>query len=103
MLRNYENQACLITGHWMICLKIFNLAAMNKFKNFVEWNAFGVCTAIGHQAGYCYQQDPAIFYVYFTPDDGFSYYHLHGAWLFGEICGSISGRQKEIPGIICKK
>jgi phage shock protein PspC (stress-responsive transcriptional regulator) len=24
---------------------------MNKFKNFVEWNAFGVCTAIGARLG----------------------------------------------------
>jgi phage shock protein PspC (stress-responsive transcriptional regulator) len=24
---------------------------MNKFKDFVEWNAFGVCTAIGEKLG----------------------------------------------------
>jgi phage shock protein PspC (stress-responsive transcriptional regulator) len=24
---------------------------MNKFKSFVEWNAFGVCTAIGNRMG----------------------------------------------------
>lgn len=24
---------------------------MNQFKNFVEWNAFGVCTAIGNRMG----------------------------------------------------
>lgn len=24
---------------------------MNKFKGFVEWNAFGVCTAIGQRLG----------------------------------------------------
>ena len=24
---------------------------MNRFKNFVEWNAFGVCTAIGERLG----------------------------------------------------
>ncbi|MCB0741665.1 MAG: PspC family transcriptional regulator, partial [Chitinophagaceae bacterium] len=24
---------------------------MNKVKNFVEWNAFGVCTAIGNRMG----------------------------------------------------
>ncbi|HQV59824.1 MAG: PspC family transcriptional regulator [Chitinophagaceae bacterium] len=24
---------------------------MNKFKNFVEWNAFGVCSAIGNRLG----------------------------------------------------
>jgi len=29
----------------------FNLANMNRFKSFVEWNAFGVCTAIGERLG----------------------------------------------------
>ncbi|MDF2380995.1 PspC domain-containing protein [Nostoc ellipsosporum NOK] len=24
---------------------------MNRFKNFVEWNAFGVCSAIGNRLG----------------------------------------------------
>jgi phage shock protein PspC (stress-responsive transcriptional regulator) len=24
---------------------------MNRFKNFVEWNAFGVCSAIGNRMG----------------------------------------------------
>lgn len=24
---------------------------MNKFKNFIEWQAFGVCTAIGEKIG----------------------------------------------------
>jgi len=24
---------------------------MNRFKNFIEWNAFGVCTAIGLRLG----------------------------------------------------
>jgi phage shock protein PspC (stress-responsive transcriptional regulator) len=24
---------------------------MNRFRNFVEWNAFGVCTAIGNRLG----------------------------------------------------
>ena len=24
---------------------------MNKFKNFVEWKAFGVCTAMGNRLG----------------------------------------------------
>lgn len=24
---------------------------MNRFKNFVEWHAFGVCTAIGEKMG----------------------------------------------------
>ncbi|MCZ2459431.1 MAG: PspC domain-containing protein [Chitinophagales bacterium] len=24
---------------------------MNRFRNFVEWNAFGVCTAIGERLG----------------------------------------------------
>jgi phage shock protein PspC (stress-responsive transcriptional regulator) len=24
---------------------------MDRFKSFIEWNAFGVCTAIGHRLG----------------------------------------------------
>jgi phage shock protein PspC (stress-responsive transcriptional regulator) len=24
---------------------------MNRFKNFIEWQAFGVCSAIGHKMG----------------------------------------------------
>jgi len=28
-----------------------NLANMNRFKNYIEWNAFGVCTAIGLRLG----------------------------------------------------
>ena len=24
---------------------------MNRFRNFIEWNAFGVCTAIGNRMG----------------------------------------------------
>jgi phage shock protein PspC (stress-responsive transcriptional regulator) len=29
----------------------FYLRGMNKFKSFVEWNAFGVCSAIGARMG----------------------------------------------------
>jgi phage shock protein PspC (stress-responsive transcriptional regulator) len=29
----------------------FYFSVMNKFKNFVEWNAFGVCSAIGARMG----------------------------------------------------
>lgn len=29
----------------------FYLSGMNRFKNFVEWNAFGVCSAIGNRLG----------------------------------------------------
>jgi len=29
----------------------FYLSGMNKFKTFVEWNAFGVCSAIGARMG----------------------------------------------------
>src|ERR1700742_665016 len=29
----------------------FYLGWMNKFKSFVEWNAFGVCSAIGARMG----------------------------------------------------
>lgn len=27
------------------------ISNMNRFKNFVEWNAFGVCSAIGDRMG----------------------------------------------------
>lgn len=29
----------------------FYLSSMNKFRSFVEWNAFGVCSAIGARMG----------------------------------------------------
>ena len=32
-------------------LPIFYLSTMNKLKSFVEWNAFGVCSAIGNRMG----------------------------------------------------
>jgi phage shock protein PspC (stress-responsive transcriptional regulator) len=28
-----------------------NRATMNKFRNFIEWHMFGVCTAIGEKMG----------------------------------------------------
>ena len=31
--------------------KFYNFKAMNKLKSFVEWNAFGVCSAIGNRMG----------------------------------------------------
>jgi phage shock protein PspC (stress-responsive transcriptional regulator) len=31
--------------------KKFILAAMNRFKNFIEWQAFGVLSAIGERMG----------------------------------------------------
>jgi phage shock protein PspC (stress-responsive transcriptional regulator) len=30
---------------------IFYISGMNRIKNFLEWNAFGVCTAIGKRLG----------------------------------------------------
>lgn len=29
----------------------FYISTMNRFKDFVEWNAFGVCSAIGNRMG----------------------------------------------------
>lgn len=29
----------------------FYISSMNRFKEFVEWNAFGVCAAIGNRMG----------------------------------------------------
>jgi phage shock protein PspC (stress-responsive transcriptional regulator) len=31
--------------------KTYNLAFMKRFKDFIEWQAFGVCTAIGDRLG----------------------------------------------------
>lgn len=31
--------------------KLLYFRNMNNFKDFVEWNAFGVCTAIGNRLG----------------------------------------------------
>lgn len=30
---------------------LFYISSMNRFKDFVEWNAFGVCSAIGDRMG----------------------------------------------------
>ena len=30
---------------------LFYISSMNRFKDFVEWNAFGVCSAIGNRMG----------------------------------------------------
>ncbi len=31
--------------------KSFYISEMNRFKNFIEWQAFGVCNAIGEKLG----------------------------------------------------
>lgn len=51
----------------------------------------------GHRqpAGYCDQQDPAVFYVCVHPDDGFPDYHLHGAGLFPECAEICDGGEAE--------
>jgi hypothetical protein len=56
----------------------FYIGAMNKFRNFVEWNAFGVCTAIGLRLGISTSKIRQYFMYSFYPDDGLPYYHLHG-------------------------
>jgi hypothetical protein len=43
--------AMLITVYWMILPEKSNFVNMNRFKNYIEWNAFGVCTAIGPGLG----------------------------------------------------
>jgi phage shock protein PspC (stress-responsive transcriptional regulator) len=32
-------------------IKNFYISNMNRFKNFIEWQAFGVCSAIGEKLG----------------------------------------------------
>src|SRR6185503_5088306 len=50
-LRIYGNQAMLILRFWMNWQKKLYCITMKRLKNFIEWNAFGVCTAIGDRLG----------------------------------------------------
>jgi phage shock protein PspC (stress-responsive transcriptional regulator) len=44
-------KAIFLTGiNWPVARDFLN-CSMNKFKSFVEWNAFGVCSAIGDRMG----------------------------------------------------
>jgi len=46
----YKKTAVLIS-HIASFEPNFYLSSMNKLKSFVEWNAFGVCAAIGARMG----------------------------------------------------
>jgi phage shock protein PspC (stress-responsive transcriptional regulator) len=51
-LRIYGNQNYVDNSMLYDLLEKSNFAIlMNRFKNFIEWNAFGVCTAIGYRLG----------------------------------------------------
>ena len=41
------------------------------------------------------QQDPAVFYVRFDPDDGLPYYHLHGAGFLEKYAEVYLGSEKK--------
>ena len=51
-LRIYGNQTYVDNSVLYDLNEKSNFAnTMNRFKNFIEWNAFGVCTAIGDRLG----------------------------------------------------
>ena len=50
-MRIYGKQTMLILRFWMNWPKKLNCITMKRLKNFIEWNAFGVCTAIGDRLG----------------------------------------------------
>ncbi len=45
---------------------------MNRMKEFIEWQLFGVCTAIGDRLGNCHFPYPHLVYLYFFSHDGFA-------------------------------
>ena len=51
-LRIYGNQNYVDNSVLYVLIEKSNFAnTMSRFKNFIEWNAFGVCTAIGDRLG----------------------------------------------------
>ncbi len=45
--------------------------------------------------GYCYEQNPAVFYVCFHPYDGLPDYHLHGAGFLAQYAEVYVGSEKK--------
>jgi hypothetical protein len=45
--------------------------------------------------GHCYQQDPAVFYVYFYPHDGITDHIIHGACFLEKYEEVYDGRPKK--------
>lgn len=45
--------------------------------------------------GYCCQQDPAVFYVRFHPDNGLPYHPLYGAGLLEKYAEVYVGREEK--------
>ena len=75
---------------------------MNKFKSFVEWNAFGVCSAIGNRMGIATSRIRLYFIYTSLSDDGLPDYYLPRAGFLEKYAELRARRRREIPGIICK-
>ena len=74
---------------------------MNRFKNYIEWNAFGVCTAIGLRLGIATSKIRQ-FFIYASILTMGSPVIIYLVLAFGETSGGIYGRRREIHGIIYK-
>ena len=61
---------------------------MNRLKSFVEWNAFGVCSAIGNRMGIATSRIRQYF-IYTSLLTMGSPIIIYWCLLSGEICGSI--------------
>jgi phage shock protein PspC (stress-responsive transcriptional regulator) len=59
---------------------------MNKFKSFVEWNAFGVCSAIGNRMGIATSRI-RLYFIYASLLTMGSRLLFTWCWLSGETCG----------------
>ena len=57
---------------------------MKRFKNFVEWQAFGVCSAIGAKIRDRDQPHPHVVHLYFLSHNGLSHYYLYGPGFLDE-------------------
>jgi hypothetical protein len=53
--------------------------------------------------GHCYQQDPAVFYVHFPPDDGLTDYYLYGAGFLEKYAEIYLGGEEESVVLSLKK
>lgn len=59
-----------------IAKKIY-IRGMNRFKDFIEWQAFGVLTSIGEKNWYCNQPYQNLVHLYFTSYHGLAHCYLY--------------------------